>query len=550
MATPAPSRQGASAADETSALQSSFHRTIDRIENLKIKVRLAKIADKSVPLGDEFLQHDPALAALTDDRRRAMLPKPEVAVMQWGEKVFSPSEVLRYRDLSRNPTQLETKYHGMVHQLATSPRSAAARVLAAGRVDARKQLFTYTQADTYRPPSTFLSSPFSNKPTTQPNRAPTFHPRANTTHPHRHRRTRLELSDIVAEDPADPRPAIDAQGVGWEEMHVMAFLGAEEESGVVERRLCTVRVYGSGLVVFTPGLTDPPTPYRFTLGLDTYEYTFKCASDPKTREETEREWRIFDEFYTQKQTHLSRLLPPTFTPLPAPTQLRHTLTGQITRTTQFPSRDVYITYLLALPIGWAADEDEARGQLLGGTTQVARGVWEKGWRASVGCPLEWVLVRRDKNKDRPKLFITVNSVDSWNRHRVEGYGYLYIPQTTGHHTLTIPTWRPLGTYLTRLREFFIGGSPELEDLEWMCLPDGDKPRVVNKFGSQVATSGTVEVELNVVEQAEVHQAKASARKDGLGHLNKMNIQAITDALARARARVKALQESRMGAGAG
>lgn len=42
---------------------------------------------------------------------------------------------------------------------------------------------------------------------------------------------------------------------------------------------------------------------------------------------------------------------------------------------------------------------------------------------------------------------------------------------SGLHMLTIPTWRPveLGT-VAELRRFFIGGSPELEDITYVRIP--------------------------------------------------------------------------------
>lgn len=42
---------------------------------------------------------------------------------------------------------------------------------------------------------------------------------------------------------------------------------------------------------------------------------------------------------------------------------------------------------------------------------------------------------------------------------------------SGVHNLTIPTWRPveLGT-VAELRRFFIGGSPELEDITYVRTP--------------------------------------------------------------------------------
>lgn len=48
---------------------------------------------------------------------------------------------------------------------------------------------------------------------------------------------------------------------------------------------------------------------------------------------------------------------------------------------------------------------------------------------------------------------------------------------TGFHTLTVPTWRPveLGT-VSELKRFFIGGSPELEDMTYVRVPTTFKAR--------------------------------------------------------------------------
>lgn len=41
----------------------------------------------------------------------------------------------------------------------------------------------------------------------------------------------------------------------------------------------------------------------------------------------------------------------------------------------------------------------------------------------------------------------------------------------GKHTITCHTWRPLQTGTSSaLRRFFIGGSPELEDLSYVRIP--------------------------------------------------------------------------------
>lgn len=52
----------------------------------------------------------------------------------------------------------------------------------------------------------------------------------------------------------------------------------------------------------------------------------------------------------------------------------------------------------------------------------------------------------------------------------------------GKHTITCHTWRPLQTgTVSALRRFFIGGSPELEDLSYVRIP-GTFKVILNNFG--------------------------------------------------------------------
>ena len=72
----------------------------------------------------------------------------------------------------------------------------------------------------------------------------------------------------------------------------------------------------------------------------------------------------------------------------------------------------------------------------------------------------------------PVLFFEVNSVDSWSRHRTEGYTYTVLPSRPGAHELELPCWRPVGSSIAcALRRFYIGGSPELEDPTYPYIPN-------------------------------------------------------------------------------
>ncbi len=65
----------------------------------------------------------------------------------------------------------------------------------------------------------------------------------------------------------------------------------------------------------------------------------------------------------------------------------------------------------------------------------------------------------------PSLLMQVNSVDSWGRHRIEGYGYLTFPSEPGFYEQTVATWRPKGTLYTQIHSYFLGGSVRIIELE-------------------------------------------------------------------------------------
>jgi Meckel syndrome type 1 protein len=71
----------------------------------------------------------------------------------------------------------------------------------------------------------------------------------------------------------------------------------------------------------------------------------------------------------------------------------------------------------------------------------------------------------------PQMFINVLSSDNWNRCRTEGYGYVCLPPSPGIHTITVSTWRPISSNPAgEMQRFFIGGSPELEDIDFVGIP--------------------------------------------------------------------------------
>eukprot|EP01084_Bolivina_argentea_P107965 192977_1 len=72
----------------------------------------------------------------------------------------------------------------------------------------------------------------------------------------------------------------------------------------------------------------------------------------------------------------------------------------------------------------------------------------------------------------PKIYFEVNSVDYWNRHRIEGYGSVNIELDNNNYNkqISIPIWRPIGTMKDEIRRFFIGGGMRLKDKKSVSIP--------------------------------------------------------------------------------
>ncbi|KAI9362904.1 ciliary basal body-associated, B9 protein-domain-containing protein [Zopfochytrium polystomum] len=172
------------------------------------------------------------------------------------------------------------------------------------------------------------------------------------------------------------------------------------------------------------------------------------------------------------------------------------------------------------------------------------------WEARFGLPIEVELttMRNGSRLKWPRLYVEVCSMDSWDRHVVEGYSYVEIPRTAGCFNLELPTWRPVTTPAADMKSMLIGGSSELEDITYGAIPNGHKGSKLIKYGFQCETSGMVELSLNVVLQSsDLRKPKERGGGgpekrdvDPTAYL-KENASSISDALSRARARMQSLR---------
>ena len=114
-------------------------------------------------------------------------------------------------------------------------------------------------------------------------------------------------------------------------------------------------------------------------------------------------------------------------------------------------------------------------------------------------------------KSRPYLLLQVNSTDSWNRHRVEGYSFVQLPFENGYHQLEVETWRPRASLDTEIHSFFVGGSVRISKLEELVrtsyIDQDNFYEVVNRFGLETEDAGSIKVNINICTQDKSTQFK-------------------------------------------
>ncbi|KAL0482624.1 hypothetical protein AKO1_014329 [Acrasis kona] len=102
---------------------------------------------------------------------------------------------------------------------------------------------------------------------------------------------------------------------------------------------------------------------------------------------------------------------------------------------------------------------------------------------------------------KPKLLFEVISVDGWGRRRVIGYGRYTLPTDPYYcQGVRVPTWKPKGSIRQNLRDFYLGGGPELEDVTYVDVPTGHKDKILNKFGFLSEPSGTLVLDVQTIVQ--------------------------------------------------
>eukprot|EP00483_Globobulimina_turgida_P007610 UN07625 len=98
----------------------------------------------------------------------------------------------------------------------------------------------------------------------------------------------------------------------------------------------------------------------------------------------------------------------------------------------------------------------------------------------------------------PTIYFEVNSVDYWNRHRIEGYGSVNIElDAKNNKEICIPIWRPIGTIRDEMRRFYIGGGIRLKDKKSISISPTTKFLNARLHWNTIQT-GNIYINMNII----------------------------------------------------
>jgi len=111
----------------------------------------------------------------------------------------------------------------------------------------------------------------------------------------------------------------------------------------------------------------------------------------------------------------------------------------------------------------------------------------------------------------PEVCLQVNSCDDWGRHRIQGYGFLQIPNEPGFYRVTVPTYRPIEDLYTEVYSYYLGGSVRIEN-PWemsstFTLDEESEETSINRYGLTTISAGDVVVQFSVVVQTIIEQQR-------------------------------------------
>ena len=173
--------------------------------------------------------------------------------------------------------------------------------------------------------------------------------------------------------------------------------------------------------------------------------------------------------------------------------------GDISKTEDFTVENLYIFYEFDLPLGWKVDNEneyyliykseniiEENINKLKRISQISRFYCDAesdgSYVHNFCLPFELELLAHESISENltPKLLLQVNSIDSYGRHRIEGYTFIQVPNETGFYKFILPCFKPIEVNYMKVFSYFLGGSRKIPDLKDLAK-SSTKDESVKKF---------------------------------------------------------------------
>jgi hypothetical protein len=181
---------------------------------------------------------------------------------------------------------------------------------------------------------------------------------------------------------------------------------------------------------------------------------------------------IFEEFFKrQNLIRKERIAGIHFEEVPFAFTHRYVINGEISSCKGFRADLLYIQYLIHIPSGWKSENPHT---LLAASTQLSYCTLlgdDLGRTAFFGFPLELNMICGINVPQMPSVYLKVLSIDGEDRHCVEGYGHAMLSSQPGAESMVLNTWKPRFHFTSQTRAWFLGGSPDLQDLKFNELED-------------------------------------------------------------------------------
>ncbi|XP_072325435.1 tectonic-like complex member MKS1 isoform X2 [Scyliorhinus torazame] len=471
----------------------TIYRTRDPVKNLRIRVSLQRVTPTAL-----FTQHilQPALQQGQDLIEMTTFDIPasgemtssyrthdqEEVVLGWQEKLFSQFEIDLFKNQQSCQSPLDFQYHNEILSLQETEERKNFRI------------FTYTDFDRYT----------SMKEYSQTMTTSTKEDRSYLTERMSHIRCRRQERRITEGKIPHSR--------------IITWAPNEEfvrNNHVVNNPMQTMYIMGD---LGPYGKIETEGEKK-----ELWLYTINDVSITVQKEDQDREKNLFKDLYNRHKEYLNTLVGEEFE-IPPLGALKLFVNGEIVSAEGYEYDNLYVQFFLELPDNWFCPSQQ---QLSGVTQTCSTKVEGRENVAYFSYPFNFEMTLRSDNQPEgflpqwPVLYFGVQSCDFWQRYRIEGYGYIRIPDSPGSYTLTCQTWRPILPGTSEMYRFFVGGLLELEDMTYIRTPSTFKGERLSRFGFRTETTGTVTIKFHCMQQCRTFLDSSMARKRSQNVLERM-----------------------------